>query len=114
MLKPRKMYLFTVKKCITGLRLKRIVASSFLLFACSAAFADSINCPCKVIKVTDGDTIHVLDQSRARHEIRLQGIDAPEKGQAYGNKSSKNLAGYIAGQHVEVEFDKRDSRSHVG
>jgi endonuclease YncB( thermonuclease family) len=46
------------------------------------AFADSLNCPCKVVKVTDGDTVHVLDQLKTKYKIRLGGIDAPEKKQA--------------------------------
>ena len=63
--------------------------------------------------MTDGDTIHVLDQSRNRHKVRLQGIDAPEKGRAYGNNSTQNLARRIAGQEVEVEFNKRDRYGRI-
>ncbi|WP_249318087.1 hypothetical protein [Campylobacter sp. RM9328] len=33
----------------------------------------------KVVKIIDGDTIHILDSSKRRHKIRLFGIDAPEK-----------------------------------
>ncbi len=61
------------------------------------AISDYLNCPCKVIKVTDGDTVHVLDQANARHKIRLGGIDAPEKKQIYGDKSTQNLTNLIAG-----------------
>jgi endonuclease YncB( thermonuclease family) len=40
----------------------------------------------KVVKVTDGDTITVLvDQQQIK--IRLSAIDAPERGQDYGQKS---------------------------
>ncbi len=35
----------------------------------------------KVVKVADGDSITVLDNN-IQHKIRLQGIDAPEIGQA--------------------------------
>ena len=41
----------------------------------------------RVVGVADGDTITVLDVNRTQHKIRLQGIDAPEKDQAYGAKS---------------------------
>lgn len=34
----------------------------------------------RVVKVSDGDTITVLDASKNQHKIRLQGIDAREKG----------------------------------
>jgi endonuclease YncB( thermonuclease family) len=62
----------------------------------------------KVVKVADGDTITVLDNSQAQHRIRLQGIDAPEKGQPFGNASGKHLAGLVAGKTVTVKWDKRD------
>jgi endonuclease YncB( thermonuclease family) len=72
------------------------------------AFADFLNCPCKVVKVSDGDTVHVLDQSNSRHKIRLGGIDAPEKKQVFGKKSSKNLSRLVSGRNVQVEYSKRD------
>lgn len=36
-----------------------------------------------VVSVLDGDTIEVLQNQRAER-IRLNGIDCPEKGQAFG------------------------------
>ncbi len=33
----------------------------------------------RVVKVVDGNTVHVLDNAKERHKIRLQGIDAPER-----------------------------------
>ncbi len=40
--------------------------------------------PQSVIKITDGDTRYVLDANYQEHKIRLAGIDAPERKQAYG------------------------------
>ena len=45
-----------------------------------------------VIGVSDGDSITVLDSDKRQHKIRLQGIDAPEKAQAYGQKSKESLS----------------------
>ena len=42
-----------------------------------------------VIGVADGDTITVSDRARAEHQVRLQGIDAPEEGQAYSARQRK-------------------------
>ena len=70
------------------------------------AFADTLTG--KVVKVADGDTITVLDNTNTHHRIRLQGIDAPEKGQPFGNASRKHLASLVAGKEVTVKWNKRD------
>ena len=84
-----------------------------LVFFPSLAIADYLNCPCKVVKVSDGDTVHVLDQTKTKYKIRLGGIDAPEKKQLFGNKSTQNLSRLIAGKNVEVEYDKRDRYGRI-
>jgi len=84
-----------------------------LCFVPGLAVSDYLNCPRKVVKVTDGDTVHVLDQSTVRHKIRLGGIDAPEKKQAFGKKSKQNMANLVAGKQVEVEYYKRDRYGRI-
>ena len=61
----------------------------------------------KVIKVSDGDTITVL-QGKQQVKVRLYGIDAPELKQPYGKKSKQFLANLIAGEVVEVEENGKD------
>nr|DAW70944.1 MAG TPA: nuclease-like protein [Caudoviricetes sp.] len=61
----------------------------------------------KVIKISDGDTITVLN-SKEQTKVRLYGIDAPEKKQDYGQRSKQFLASLIAGQMVEVEPKGKD------
>lgn len=56
-----------------------------------------------VVKVSDGDTITVLDAAKVQHKIRFYGIDAPESKQAFGQKSKENLATLVAGKAVHVE-----------
>ena len=62
----------------------------------------------RVVRVTDGDTIVVLDADNAQHKIRLTGIDAPERKQAFGTKSKEHLSDAVAGKSVVVEYSKRD------
>ena len=62
----------------------------------------------KVVAVTDGDTIKVLDAQKVEHKIRLTGIDAPEKKQPFGTASTKHLASMVAGKQVFVESRKQD------
>jgi micrococcal nuclease len=57
----------------------------------------------KVVKIADGDTLTILDADKVQHKIRLAGIDAPEKGQAFGTKARENLADKVFGQTVRVE-----------
>ena len=55
----------------------------------------------KVVGVADGDTITVLrDKEQVR--IRLDGIDTPEKRQAFGQKAKKFTAAMVAGKVVKV------------
>jgi len=58
-----------------------------------------------VISITDGDTIILLDDNDALHEIRLKGIDAPEhrRRQAFEKESRVHLARLIAGKQITVQ-----------
>lgn len=67
----------------------------------------------RVVGVADGDTITVLDADRQQHKIRLQGIDAPEKAQPFGEKSKQNLARMVFGKDVRVEWEKRDKYKRI-
>jgi endonuclease YncB( thermonuclease family)/methylphosphotriester-DNA--protein-cysteine methyltransferase len=62
----------------------------------------------KVVKVSDGDTITVLDRENNQHKIRFQGIDAPESKQAFGQASKENLSNMIFGKEVKVVWSKTD------
>ena len=62
----------------------------------------------KVIKVADGDTITILTDSKEQVKIRLFGIDAPEKKQAYGEKSREFLSSLIAGKIVNIKEKHTD------
>ena len=62
----------------------------------------------KVIGITDGDTITVIDSDKTEHKIRLMGIDAPEKKQDFGNESKKALSNFIYQKEVSVEYKKQD------
>lgn len=62
----------------------------------------------KVISVADGDTLTILDAQKTQHKIRLQGIDAPEKAQAFGQKSKQSLHQLVHSQQVSVEYQKKD------
>lgn len=62
----------------------------------------------RVVGVSDGDTIIVLDKTRSQHRIRLQGIDAPEKNQPFGQRAKAFLSSQVFNREVQVEFEKHD------
>ncbi len=88
-----------------------LLFSAFLLLAAQATFADTLTG--KVVKVHDGDTIHVLQADNVREKIRLSGIDTPELGQPYGKAARKYLASFIAGKQVIIEWDKKDRYGRI-
>ena len=80
--------------------------AAMMLVACSIAQGGTISG--RVVGVSDGDTITVLDTSKVQHKIRLAGIDAPEKAQPFGQVSKEHLSGLVFGKQVTVETDKTD------
>ncbi len=86
--------------------ISRILIAGLLLVFSVTAYADMLNG--KVIAVVDGDTITILDSTNTQHKIRLAGIDAPEKSQAFGSASKKSLAEMVFGKQVDIQWSKRD------
>lgn len=84
----------------------RSVLATLLLCLALPAHADILTG--KVVRVADGDTVTILDSSNQQHKIRLMGIDAPEKKQAFGQRSKQSLSEMVAGKTVRVDWNKRD------
>ena len=64
----------------------------------------------KVVKVVDGDTLHVYSNKK-NYKIRLSGIDAPERGQAYGKRAKEHLEFLVAGKQVIAIVESKDRYS---
>jgi endonuclease YncB( thermonuclease family) len=65
----------------------------------------------RCIGVMDGDTIKVLWTQGAQKQeikIRLYGIDAPEKSQAFGTQSKKALSDLAFGKDLKIYSKGRD------
>jgi len=54
-----------------------------------------------VVGILDGDTIEVVHGQQAER-IRLNGINCPEKGQAYGTRAKQAAAALVFGKEVMV------------
>ena len=82
-----------------------------IILSCLALNAQTIQG--KVVRVVDGDTITILDESKVQHKVRLNRIDAPEKSQAFGEVSRKHLANMVAGKFVKIEWEKKDKYERI-
>lgn len=75
----------------------------FLLLA-----AGAVNAQWQIDKVLDGDSIVLRDRNGQRLSVRLAGIDAPERGQAYADRSRQNLRNLTTNCTPEWIFQKID------
>ena len=62
----------------------------------------------KVVGVHDGDTITLLTAEKEQVKVRLEGIDAPELKQAFGNASKQSLSDLVFGKLVKLEVSGKD------
>jgi endonuclease YncB( thermonuclease family) len=67
----------------------------------------------KVVGISDGDTITVLVGGRQQLKVRLAEIDAPEKSQAYSQRSKQSLSDLAFGKQVRVEQQDSDRYGRV-
>jgi endonuclease YncB( thermonuclease family) len=80
----------------------------FILFCLLATSADAGIYFGRVVSISDGDTLTLLDKFKHQHKIRLAGIDAPERRQPYGARSKQHLADLVFGKEIEAECLKVD------
>ena len=79
---------------------------SFLLVPISLSHA--VDFQAKVIHITDGDTITVLNEVKEEIKVRLNGIDCPEIGQAFGKKSKDFTRDLSIGEFVTIHGYDQD------
>lgn len=87
------------------------VAVTIVLLHCNAALGQE-ELEGKVIGVTDGDTIEVLI-GKTPTKIRLEGIDAPEQGQRFGDAAKRELSKLVFGKSATVLKTGQDNFGRV-
>ena len=84
----------------------RLAVAVFLLISAYGASARTLTG--RIVSIADGDTVTLLDANLQQHKIRLSGIDAPERRQAFGNVSRQHLAGLVFNKQVSADCPKTD------
>jgi endonuclease YncB( thermonuclease family) len=63
----------------------------------------------RCVAVTDGDTIRVLTANKQQIRVRLAFVDAPEKGQAFGQRAKQAMSDLAFGKDLELRPHTTDS-----
>jgi len=56
----------------------------------------------RIVGVSDGDTLTILDSTNTQFKIRLAAIDAPEKAQPFGQRGRQKLSNICYGKTANV------------
>lgn len=91
---------------------RRPFPSFLLLFLLIPSLAVAESFSGKVVGIADGDTISVMRSGRAE-KVRLQGIDTPEKKQAFGSRAKQLTSDLVFGKIVTVKVSDRDRYGRV-
>ncbi|HHF1329388.1 TPA: thermonuclease family protein [Haemophilus influenzae] len=86
---------------------KILLASLLLIFTVLSACSREKN-TCRVVKISDGDTLTCLTKGNKSIKVRLAEIDAPEKSQAFGQKSKKTLSDLVYQKNVRLSLKGKD------
>lgn len=90
-------------------RMESVARLLFLLLLLLGQPALAAGFDARLVRVLDGDSLIVerLPQKR-ESELRLEGIDAPERGQPWGPQARSALRRLVTGQPLRVEVITRD------
>ena len=92
--------------------MKKIVFLVISVFWCCSASAQDLpnEFYAKVVGISDGDTFKVLYQENQEIKVRLNHIDAPEKGQPFGKSAKKFASDLCFGKEVKIIRQKKKDK----
>ena len=61
-----------------------------------------------ITRVSDGDTVQLVDADGARYKVRLAKIDPPESKQEWGQETTEMLRRLVGDKMVRIVWDKLD------
>jgi endonuclease YncB( thermonuclease family) len=89
-------------------RLLHVVA-----LVCLSSSALAVELTGRVVGISDGDTLTILDGAKRQHRIRLADIDAPERKQPFGTRARQSLSEMCFHKSVRVAVQGRDRYDRV-
>jgi endonuclease YncB( thermonuclease family) len=84
----------------------------FLALSLTAGLARAETFEANVVGVQDGDSLTVM-RERQRVQVRLVGIDAPERKQAYGDQSRRSLATLCWKKRASIAWLEKDAHQRL-
>jgi micrococcal nuclease len=88
--------------------MRHLVAILVAVATLQAHAADVQTISARVVGVHDGDTLTALTDDKRQLKVRLQGIDAPELGQPFGQASKRALSDLVFGKQVTLHTTGTD------
>ena len=82
------------------------IVLTFLVLISAPLWAETLTG--RVVGISDGDTLTLLDAGHSQYKIRLSGIDAPEKKQDYGERSKTSLSSLAYNRQAAAHCRKTD------
>jgi len=76
------------------------LAALVVLLLASTALGQEAIVSARIVGITDGDTVKALLAGNKLLRVRLTWIDAPEKSQAFGQRSKQHLSELVFGREV--------------
>jgi endonuclease YncB( thermonuclease family) len=116
---------------ITLKRLRRVLTATLLVATLAAASGcdraatvisqvgggsqavGAVSFEARVVGITDGDTLTVLDDQNQQHKIRLAEIDAPERGQPWGDRAKQALSALVFSKTISVQQTDTDRYGRI-
>lgn len=86
----------------------KLLRTAMVFAVAIAASANAYEINGKVVGITDGDTVVILDGTKTQHKVRLSDIDAPESKQPYGTKARQQLSDFVFGKEVTADCREKD------
>jgi endonuclease YncB( thermonuclease family) len=96
------------RKVVRVIGVSRILVAILVLLGLHGQTVASELLPVKVVSITDGDTVGVINADKRYFKVRLEGIDAPEQKQAFGTKSKEALAAKVHERDIILDEHGKD------